>query len=104
MDERLTNVELSSSGQTVCMRILTPSSHLLRCCSIDTENFVNQEQGGYDHVSEFIPIGKPDASTLAKLSTLQPSETSGDRELGPHDTRMPSNHELYVSTYYYHSY
>ncbi|EIW86315.1 SPOC domain-like protein [Coniophora puteana RWD-64-598 SS2] len=46
--------------------------------SDDTHNVVNEKNGGYDHVTEFIPIGQPNATTLAKLDTLKPSETSGD--------------------------
>lgn len=47
----------------------------------DTDNVINEKNGGYEHVTEFIPIGKPDASTLAKLASLQPSEVVGDRKL-----------------------
>ena len=54
----------------------------------DTDNIVNDQNGGYEHVAEFIPIGKPDAGTLAKLSTLEPSETSGDRTLPSQMTRI----------------
>ncbi|KAI0039555.1 SPOC domain-like protein [Auriscalpium vulgare] len=44
----------------------------------DTDNTINDKDGGYEHVSEFIPIGQPNAGTLAKLASLQPSETIGD--------------------------
>ncbi|KAH8101566.1 SPOC domain-like protein [Cristinia sonorae] len=44
----------------------------------DTDNVINERDGGYEHVSEFIPIGQPNAGTLAKLSALQPSTEIGD--------------------------
>ncbi|CCL99640.1 uncharacterized protein FIBRA_01660 [Fibroporia radiculosa] len=43
-----------------------------------TENIINKKNGGYENVLEFIPIAQPNAGTLAKLATLQPSETIGD--------------------------
>ncbi|KAH9949516.1 SPOC domain-like protein [Amylocystis lapponica] len=46
--------------------------------SEDTHNIINEKSGGYDHVSEYIPIGQPNAGTLAKLAALSPSTTSGD--------------------------
>ncbi|KAG1738615.1 SPOC domain-like protein [Suillus paluster] len=46
--------------------------------SEETDNLVHEKNGGYNHVTEFIPIAQPNASTLAKLDALQPSETSGD--------------------------
>jgi ATP-dependent DNA helicase 2 subunit 2 len=45
----------------------------------ETANIVNRADGGYDHVTEFIPIAQPTADTLAKLATLQASNVSGDR-------------------------
>lgn len=45
----------------------------------ETDNIVNKVDGGYDHVTEFIPIAQPTADTLAKLTTLQASNVSGDR-------------------------
>lgn len=45
----------------------------------DTNNVVNAENGGYEHVFEYIPIGQPNAGTLAKLSELQPATEIGDR-------------------------
>jgi ATP-dependent DNA helicase 2 subunit 2 len=45
----------------------------------DTNNVINERNGGYDNVSEYIPIGQPNASTLAKLDLLNPSEVVGDR-------------------------
>jgi hypothetical protein len=44
---------------------------------------VNKADGGYDHVTEFIPIAQPTADTLAKLATLQASNLSGDRWSSP---------------------
>ncbi|KAI6022554.1 SPOC domain-like protein [Pisolithus marmoratus] len=43
-----------------------------------TDNIVNEKHGGYEHVSEYIPISTPSARTLAKLDELEPSETAGD--------------------------
>ncbi|KAF8480890.1 SPOC domain-like protein [Russula ochroleuca] len=44
----------------------------------ETVNIVNRADGGYDHVTEFIPIAQPNADTLAKLAALQASNVSGD--------------------------
>ncbi|KAF9242344.1 SPOC domain-like protein [Melanogaster broomeanus] len=46
--------------------------------SDETDNIINEKNGGYDYVSEFIAIGQPNASTLAKLDELRASETAGD--------------------------
>ncbi|EPS98095.1 hypothetical protein FOMPIDRAFT_152276 [Fomitopsis schrenkii] len=46
--------------------------------SEETENIVNEENGGYENVKEYIPIGQPNAGTLAKLQALEPSTTHGD--------------------------
>jgi ATP-dependent DNA helicase 2 subunit 2 len=46
----------------------------------ETNNIINQKDGGYEHVSEYIPIGQPNASTLAKIDELRASETTGDRK------------------------
>ncbi|KAK0232849.1 SPOC domain-like protein [Armillaria fumosa] len=46
--------------------------------SEDTDNIVNQMNGGYENVSEYIHIAQPNAVTLAKLDRLEPSETTGD--------------------------
>ena len=43
---------------------------------------MNAKDGGYDHVYEYIPIGQPNAGTLAQLSDLQPSTEIGDRTWG----------------------
>lgn len=43
---------------------------------------MNKRAGdGYENVSEYIKIGQPNISTLAKLDALEPTETYGDREL-----------------------
>jgi hypothetical protein len=47
---------------------------------LGTDNVINAKNGGYEHVSEYIPIAQPNASTLAKLDELEPSETAGDRK------------------------
>ena len=44
-----------------------------------TSNIINEKNGGYERVSEYIPIGQPNNGTLAKLQALQASEESGDR-------------------------
>ncbi|KAK0465650.1 SPOC domain-like protein [Armillaria novae-zelandiae] len=46
--------------------------------SQDTDNIVNQKNGGYENVTEYIHIAQPSAATLAKLDRLEPSETTGD--------------------------
>ncbi|KAG2046414.1 SPOC domain-like protein [Suillus hirtellus] len=46
--------------------------------SEETENIIHEKNGGYQHVSEYIPIAQPNSATLAKLDALQPSEYSGD--------------------------
>ncbi|KAK0198079.1 SPOC domain-like protein [Armillaria mellea] len=46
--------------------------------SEDTDNIVNQKNGGYENVFEYIHIAQPNAATLAKLDRLEPSETTGD--------------------------
>ena len=54
----------------------------------DTNNIIHDKNGGYEHVSEYISIGQPNAGTLAKLDELRASETAGDRTLTlvPHDS------------------
>lgn len=46
--------------------------------SEETNNIVNEKNGGYENVIEYIPIGQPNAGTLAKIDALQPSSVSGD--------------------------
>ncbi|KAF8330432.1 SPOC domain-like protein [Cantharellus anzutake] len=43
-----------------------------------TNNVVSDVHGGYDHVTEFLPIHQPNARTLYKLDTIKPSSTVGD--------------------------
>lgn len=79
MVERRTSAESFSLAQTVSSsrtHVVTHTDHLK-----DTDNIVNTESGGYEHVTEFIPIGQPNAGTLAKLATLEPSTEIGDRKL-----------------------
>ena len=45
----------------------------------ETDNIVNRADGGYDNVSELIPIAQPTADTLTKLASLQASDVTGDR-------------------------
>ncbi|GLB36606.1 putative SPOC domain-like protein [Lyophyllum shimeji] len=46
--------------------------------SEETDNIINEKHGGYENVSEYIPIGQPNAATLAKIDALQPSSVAGD--------------------------
>ncbi|KIK99226.1 hypothetical protein PAXRUDRAFT_822994 [Paxillus rubicundulus Ve08.2h10] len=46
--------------------------------SEETDNIINGKNGGYDHVAEYIQIGRPNAGTLAKLDELRASQTAGD--------------------------
>jgi len=47
---------------------------------LDTNNILNETNGEYESVSEYVPIGQPNAGTLAKLDALEASpDTSGDR-------------------------
>lgn len=50
-------------------------------CEKGTSNIINERNGGYERVMEYVPIGQPNSSTLAKLQALQASEESGDRTL-----------------------
>ncbi|KAF8171709.1 SPOC like C-terminal domain-containing protein [Mycena galopus ATCC 62051] len=44
-----------------------------------TRNILNTKvRGGYEDVLEYIPIGQPNAGTLAKLDALKPSNNPGD--------------------------
>jgi hypothetical protein len=42
---------------------------------------VNENDGGYEHVLEYIPITTPTAETISKLSEIRPGEDYGDRKL-----------------------
>ncbi|KAL0065660.1 ATP-dependent DNA helicase yku80 [Marasmius tenuissimus] len=44
----------------------------------DTKNIINDQSGGYENVVEYIPIGTPNAGTLAKLDKLTASSVYGD--------------------------
>lgn len=55
----------------------------------ETNNIINVENGGYEHVSDYIPIAHPNASTLAKLQALEPSTVSGDRTREPPSKNVP---------------
>lgn len=55
-----------------------PQSHL--CLCLDTRNIVNETNGGYEHVTEFIPIIQPNAHTMTKIKSIKPSTTIGDRQ------------------------
>ncbi|KAG6845292.1 hypothetical protein H0H87_011443 [Tephrocybe sp. NHM501043] len=46
--------------------------------STDTDNIINEQNGGYEHVSEYIPIAQPNAGTLSKLDLLKPTDSFGD--------------------------
>lgn len=63
---------------------------------VETDNIINEEHGGYENVKEYIPIGQPNAGTLAKLQALEPSTTHGDREVS-HAARHPFTHVLRIA-------
>ncbi|KAF8272335.1 SPOC like C-terminal domain-containing protein [Lactarius quietus] len=44
----------------------------------ETDNVIHRKDGGYDHVTELIQIGQPNADTLAKLAALEVSSVAGD--------------------------
>ncbi|KAF8523097.1 SPOC domain-like protein [Hysterangium stoloniferum] len=45
----------------------------------ETDNIINKSAAeGYEHVSEFIPIGQPNAQTMAKIKSIKPSTEVGD--------------------------
>ncbi|KAG7096429.1 hypothetical protein E1B28_003866 [Marasmius oreades] len=44
----------------------------------ETKNLINTQAGGYENVVEYIPIGTPNAGTLAKLDKLAASTVYGD--------------------------
>ncbi|KAL0945550.1 hypothetical protein HGRIS_014711 [Hohenbuehelia grisea] len=46
--------------------------------SEETDNIINEKNGGYENVSEYIAIGQANTGTLAKLDALQPSSVNGD--------------------------
>lgn len=77
MAERRTSVVSSSSGQKVNARHY--SLTILLNVPVDTNNIINAENEGYEHVTEYITIGQPNHTTLAKLAALEPSTVVGDR-------------------------
>ncbi|KAF9073930.1 SPOC domain-like protein [Rhodocollybia butyracea] len=44
----------------------------------DTDNRINDENGGYENVTEYITIAQPTAETLKRLDELKPSDVYGD--------------------------
>ncbi|KAG6841529.1 hypothetical protein C0991_009894 [Blastosporella zonata] len=46
--------------------------------SEDTQNIINDQSGGYENVSEYIPIAQPNATTLTKLDMLKATQSFGD--------------------------
>ena len=65
-------------------------SILLSLLRLGTSNAINEANGGYKNVTEYIPIAQPNASTLAKLASLEPSTVSGDRasRIYPYHSRI----------------
>ncbi|KAG9039153.1 ATP-dependent DNA helicase II subunit 2, partial [Tulasnella sp. UAMH 9824] len=43
-----------------------------------TKNCINEANGGYDHVTEYIPIAQPTQHTLDLISAIKPSKVEGD--------------------------
>ncbi|KAG6878325.1 hypothetical protein C0993_008503 [Termitomyces sp. T159_Od127] len=43
-----------------------------------TDNIINEDSGGYNSVSDYIPIAQPSAATLSKLDLLEASDKYGD--------------------------
>ncbi|KIO24865.1 hypothetical protein M407DRAFT_211773 [Tulasnella calospora MUT 4182] len=43
-----------------------------------TKNCINEANGGYDHVTEYIPIAQPTQQTLDLISAIKPSKVQGD--------------------------
>jgi ATP-dependent DNA helicase 2 subunit 2 len=71
------NVVSSSSGVKVSNK--WPTLFCLTQVREETNNIINEKNGGYDNVAEYIPVGQPNAATLSKIDALEPSEISGDR-------------------------
>jgi len=46
---------------------------------LETKNIINAANGGYENVSEYIPIAQPNHGTIAKIDALSASTTTGDR-------------------------
>ena len=64
---------------TKSTRIFGNNSMHTSSLRLGTRNAINEANGGYENVTEYIPIAQPNASTLAKLASLKPSTVSGDR-------------------------
>lgn len=56
----------------------------------DTSNVLNAKHGGYDHVTEFIEIGQPSATTLAELSGIAPTVVDEDADAFSADRKFPA--------------
>ena len=46
---------------------------------VETRNVINNADGGYEWVLEYIPIAQPNGATLAKIDALKPTKEYGDR-------------------------
>ncbi|GJJ08784.1 hypothetical protein Clacol_003003 [Clathrus columnatus] len=44
---------------------------------------VNEANGGYEHITEYIPISQPGAETMTKLQNIRPSTVIGDHSQFP---------------------
>jgi ATP-dependent DNA helicase 2 subunit 2 len=49
----------------------------------DTDNIINDKDGGYEHVTEYIPIAQPNSGTLARIDAIEPSTVAGDCAFSP---------------------
>lgn len=63
------------------LRGYSPSKRLyfLTKYRTETRNVVNDENGDYENVIEYIPIAQPNAATITKIDALAPSTVFGDR-------------------------
>ena len=92
MAERQTSVVLSFLGQKVYTRYA--SFTLLLNVTTDTNNAINAENEGYEHVTEYIPIAQPNHTTLAKLAAHEPSSVVGDRASYTFCPQLPKSDHL----------
>ncbi|KAK0208010.1 SPOC domain-like protein [Desarmillaria ectypa] len=74
----ITNLQWGLQYVKLKIQEMTDQCGVIVFGSEDTDNIVNQNNGGYENVSEYIYIAQPNAATLAKLDRLEPSETTGD--------------------------
>ena len=58
---------------------LIPSTLITINYREDSNNTLHEQYGEYNNVSLYIPIGQPNARTLAKLASLKASSIVGDR-------------------------